>query len=134
MQRFQRACIWSTVGLFAVALVGCGEPAVPAGTVTGKVTVKGKPYTDGQVMFFSQDLGRGSNAVIDETGTFVTTIPMPVGSYAVYLDKKPAPVGEMEIAKPGPPPGIPVQYAGYHTSPLKTDVVEGENHFDVVVP
>lgn len=131
MHRSMKLSMWSMATL-GIALFGCGPAPVPTGTVTGSVSVKGKPFTDGMVVFFSPEQGMGSPAFIDAQGTFVTVTPIPIGNYSIYFDKKPAEQGG--VATPGPPDGVPAEYAALHTSPLKMEVVEGENKHDVVVP
>lgn len=111
---------------------GCLPSEAPTGTVTGSVTVKGKPLTNAMVTIFSPAIGRGTNCRIDETGGYVTPIALPLGSYAVVVEKVPPPAGE--IAVPGMPPGVPGEYGASHTTPLKVEVVAGETKYDVAIP
>lgn len=70
-------------------LAGCGE-STPMGTVKGKVTLDGEPYSDAAVVFMSMQTGQGGSTDIESDGTFALKDPLPVGTYTVYLAPKAA--------------------------------------------
>lgn len=121
-----------TLATALVSATGCEPTAAPTGTVAGKVTVKGQPLTGAMVTIFSPAIGRGTNCELDDAGSYMTETPLPLSQYSVFVEKLPAPPGEISV--PGPPPGVPGEYAASHTTPLKVDVVEGETTFDIAIP
>ena len=131
-EKLRTIAIACAAALTILPLSGCAPSEAPTGTVTGSVTVKGKPLTNAMVTIFSPAIGRGTNCRIDETGGYVTPIGLPLGSYAVVVEKVPPPPGE--IAVPGMPPGVPGEYGASHTTPLKVEVVSGETKYDVSIP
>lgn len=92
------ASTWA-IGLAAIGLSGCGEkgPTTPQATVSGSVTIDGKPIeVDSTVTFFSENEGANAGGVIDSMGNYNIKagdprIGIPVGLYKVSI-RPPSPV------------------------------------------
>jgi len=114
------------------------------GTVSGKVTYKGKPLPGGNVTFAGKD-GKSLAAAIHEDGTY-SLEKVPPGEYKVAVEteslRKAAPGGGVPPKggdKIAPPPAadapkyvaIPVKYANPETSGLTYTVKTGKQTFDI---
>jgi hypothetical protein len=99
------------------------------GTVTGKVTYKEQPVTQGMVVFYDPDQGRAGGAKLQQDGSFrVVTIDgqgLRTGTYQVAV-RPPFVEGTPHNAAPNPS-GIPARYFEFETSGLTMTVAEGEN-------
>ncbi len=128
---------WALVAaasLLSVVLVGCGGTSTPEGTVQGKVTLNGAPYTNTEVavVFLSLDSGQAGSADIQSDGTFRIETPLPVGTYTVLLGPK---VGEDTAEAPTPETNdqaVPEKYWNEASSDISIEVVEGKNE-DVTI-
>ena len=115
---------------------GCGPDSAPTGSVSGKVTHKGKPLTAGLVLFVNEELGVGASAALDSSGNY--QIPsIQTGDYQVGFGHPPAP-GPEEVEKAEkngakiviPKLDIPDKFLNPKTSGLTATVVEGDNTAD----
>jgi hypothetical protein len=123
------ALVVALLPLLFVAIAGCGG-GQPTGTVKGKVTFDGAPYTDASVIFLDMETGQAGSANIQAGGTFAIEKPLPVGTYTVYLAPKPV----EQTAEPVPvtiDETVPDKYWNEASSDIKIEVEEGEN--DVAV-
>ena len=119
------------MGLIALGgIMGCGGKSVPTGTVTGKVTLNGQPYTEADIIFLSLQTGQGSTGTLQDGGTFKLAEAIPVGTYRVYLapkagdpDAPPAPV-KIDAA-------VPDKYWSESSSDLEQEIIKGSN--DVLI-
>jgi len=149
-------------GLLLLALVstlGCGDKYQQRGTVTGKVTLDGKPVTAGTVAFITADNRTGSaqldaqgkytmkDAPVGEVTATVTSSKLNIRTSAApkgYVMKPPpgaAPVGVKSPEEVGGKPDtatypklympIPEKYAKPDTSGLKYTVNKGEQTIDI---
>jgi hypothetical protein len=124
------------VFVFAMATVlsGCGGSNANVGAVSGKVTYRGQPVTEGTVSFMNAEAGTGAEAKLGQDGTYQVETPeggLPVGTYAVsisppiYLDssdpKTPPVMVEKKVAN------IPEKYRSHYSSGLTAMVKEGSN-------
>jgi hypothetical protein len=119
--------------LLAAALVGCSsEP--PFGEVSGTVTFKGQPVTEGSITFINPNEGGTAGADIGKDGSFTVPGKVKVGEYIVFIE----PPMHMVDTSPGktppspeykPAPNIPVKYRQQGTTPFKETVKEGKNVF-----
>lgn len=68
----------------AIALVssGCGSGDGPI-DITGKVTYKGEPVTEGSVQFIEDATGRGAQVDLEPGGTYKASLPK--GEYKVVV-------------------------------------------------
>lgn len=123
----------------ALAFVtGCGESNPTTGAVTGKVTYKGKPVSNGLIQFVPQGDGNAATGEITPDGTYELTTYVKgdgarPGSYKVSVQVFPteeegAGLPGAEFAGKKPP--IPPKYNSADTSGLSADVKEGENKLD----
>jgi hypothetical protein len=117
--------------LFLTVVIGCGK-SVPTGTVRGKVTLDGQPYSNASVVLLGADTGQAGTADIQADGTFSMANPLPVGSYMAYLAPK-ASVGAAEEAAPVKiDTSVPEKYWS-EMSDIKVDVAEGENDVTIAM-
>lgn len=116
-------------------VVGCG-PKKPEATVRGAVTLEGKPLHEGGVAFFSTS-GTFGNGTLSADG-YSLIGPNKIegiapGSYTVVVMPSSAQIKSTQIdpqvqVKAS---AIPTKYSAAATSPLKVDVVSGENVIDL---
>lgn len=89
----------SAAAVLALALSGCGEPGptTQQATVSGAVTIDGKPVAmDSTITFFSDSEGANAGGVIDSIGNYNVKagdpkIGIPIGRYKVSI-RPPSPV------------------------------------------
>lgn len=144
------------VGLLVCPLVGgCGgppglEPEGPTGTVSGKVTWKGAPLTEGTITFVNPQQGLPYSASIGPDGSYALVGPfngaIPVGEYQVAVAPvQQAPSDPMALMQPMGEPGtvqpaqdvpgeIPLKYRSADMSGIKKTVVEGANDVPIDIP
>ena len=114
------------VVLLAAGAVGCRGSAVPMGTVSGTVTLKGKPLTEGIVVFHNVEMGSGATAELDASGRYTMKAALRVGQYRVAIQP---PLGAGPMA-PIPQSDIPPAYQDFETSGLTAVVNTGHNVID----
>lgn len=113
----------------SIMLMGCGGGGSeqPTGDVSGKITVAGKPLTEGSVAFQNTETGRSGASKIAADGTY--SIPdLLVGKYKVLI--LPPPMPPPMLDQKAPPPdrsGFPMNYRTEAMSDLTAEVVEGAN-------
>ena len=128
------------IGFFL--LQGCGRGGLdgPTGTVSGTITMGGKPLSDASVTFFGENNGDTATAVLGSDGTYSLKyeggFSVPAGDYRVAViagpppgEKAPDPADLMKTMKPqgmGKSP-IPAKYRDPKTSALVAVVKEGTN-------
>lgn len=91
-----------SVLLLAVVMsaAGCGKAGHPKFPVSGEVTFKGHPVTEGMITFYRADDGAYA-AVIDASGSYVMDAGLREGQYRVYIEPPP------HVMTPPPPGGPP---------------------------
>lgn len=67
-----------------IVFAGCGSKPQPTSTISGKVTLNGKPVTLGSVSFYDAAKGTGADAPIGADGSFSVT-KVPLGDYQVSV-------------------------------------------------
>jgi hypothetical protein len=119
-----------------LSLVGCGKKT-PSGEVSGHVTFKGQPVSEGRVTFESQQSGIADEALLNNDGAYAIKKPLPVGDYQVYViplivREKADPKGPV-VGVEKPALNIPDKYRRISTTDLKATVKEGKNehNFDM---
>ena len=98
-------------------------PEKPAdnATVSGTVTLNGKPVTGGNVGFFSMQFGMAGHAVLDKDGKFTLPDPIAPGDYQIYF-----------MTDNGQPLGrIPAKYMSETSSDFKVSVKESKNQLSI---
>lgn len=140
MNRMTRAVLATVVGVVSIGLSGCSsEPAT--GTLTGVVTLNGKPVETGTVSILSPVNGVPVMAGVGQGGKYVAH-GVPVGPVTLTVtDYQDAAAGSADdIKKRGagaaaePKNLFPAKYADHATSGLSTtvhDESKGETTYDV---
>jgi hypothetical protein len=136
--RTARRGLWfaAVFALTALGVIGCGKKA-DYGSVTGRVTFKGQPVTDGMVLFSSvdpPDLHVNQTARIHSDGTYSAKMSdgpgLVAGKYEVAV-KPPVVEGpNSKSAGPRTPrkyDDIPLRYRSLKSSGLSLTVEEGKN-------
>lgn len=120
--------------MFAVSFVGCAKSDRPElGTVSGTVTLDGKPLPEANIAFTPVDGGRTSMAVTDSEGKY---------ELKYTTDAKGAKIGEHHVRvstfqqggdEPDSPKGVPEKVpAKYQKSgTIKEEVTAGPNTIDI---
>lgn len=141
---------WCFAALFCV-VSGCGGTNFgPMGSVSGKLTMDGKPLDAGtQLLFMQMEKGYAGFALTDAEGNYQlkwmredkTWTEMPVGSYKILV--QPPEVknveelsademlagGDKDLAPAKPV--FPKMYQQHSTSGLVFEIKEGENKHDI---
>ena len=141
MSRLGFGCALVLCACFSL-LQGCGKGGLegPTGTVSGTVTMAGKPLSDASITFFGESNGDTATAVLGSDGTYSLKyeggFSVPAGDYRVAViagpppgEKAPDPADLMKTMKPsgmGKSP-IPAKYRDPKTSALVAVVKEGSN-------
>ncbi len=121
------------LGCVAIAS-GCGAP--PVGTVSGKVSYKDAPVSEGAVIFQNADGTVSMSANLGTDGAYTVTSAdrngLPPGEYKVAVSPSKIGSGETPLAiapgeAPPPPPAIPAKYHSIETSDLTASVKAGDN-------
>ncbi|REJ89052.1 MAG: carboxypeptidase regulatory-like domain-containing protein [Planctomycetota bacterium] len=125
-----------TLAIGTVLLLGCGEPAAPVATVSGKVTFDGAPVTNAKVQFDPTSTGMSAVAEVGSDGSYTVTEPIPVGEYAVsVMPSFETPVageeGDQDFVPPEAREDIPPKYQNPGESGLTVTLNEGENSYNV---
>jgi hypothetical protein len=137
----------AAVGVLLV-VVGLFFLGKPKGTVTGRVTFRGRPVMYGAVVLVGKD-GIAAAGRIETDGTY-TVEKAPVGEVSVgVVSKDPVYVHRVTVLKNtreqvtaaalAPPPGVdrrkwmplPQQYEDPTSSGLSTTIRKGTNEFDI---
>ena len=123
-------------GLVILLLAGCGS-SEPMGKVTGKVTFKGTPVTEGTITFENVEQGGIAAGELQSDGTYSLYCPqggLKPGDYKVAVTP---PVVEgssngrtASSASPKETKDIPKKYRDGKTSGLVASVKDGKNQFD----
>ncbi len=116
--------------ILAACVLGCSQKE-KLGAVSGKVTFKGQPLTEGLVMFSNPAKGIYMTAPLDEQGQYKVVMAkgagLPPGDYQVSVNPLvvDAPMGAGPMLPPPPAcPNIPMRYRDYKTSGLTLTVME----------
>ena len=71
---------------FLLVFIGCEEKE-PTGSITGQVTVKGSPFTEGFVGIYCREIKLNQTAVLDASGNY--RFPeVPSGEYVVLVSPR----------------------------------------------
>ena len=131
---------WLAAAFAAAALgvIGCGKKA-DYGSVSGRVTFKGQPVSEGQVVFFEPEIYVYQTARIRPDGTYSVKMSdgpgLATGKYQVAVMPPVVEGPGSKSAGPRSPrkyPDIPPRYRTPKTSQLSLTVEEGKNPpFDI---
>ena len=128
---------FGVVALIVITLLcGCNrEP--PGGIVRGKVSYQGKALDKGSIVFYPTGKAQVCHSNIQKGGTFklenqVRTERIEPGQYTAVIIADNTEIAAMKEDPLYPvQPTVPFKFASVTASPLKYDVVVGENNFDV---
>ncbi|MEL7500589.1 MAG: hypothetical protein AAFN77_23555 [Planctomycetota bacterium] len=120
--------------LILVLLAGCDDGKLQLGSVTGQVTVDGKPLPAGQIVFITDTrraFGTIKNGEIMEVTTYQAGDGVTLGKHRVAIRPK---IDESEMMKPPsqrkPDPYaklVPKKYHDAQTSELSAQIKRGQN-------
>lgn len=120
------------------AFVGCGQKEY--GSVSGKVTVQGRPVTEGTLVFSDTGWGHYMTAPINPDGTYSikatrTSGLLVDGIYTVTINP---PILEAPMGLPKAPPKtkpfpVPSKYQNLKTTDLKHEQKSASEAFDVEI-
>ena len=138
------------IGLCVLAMTvtgGCskGGYSGPIGTVTGKVTLDGKPAPQGCAVTFLSEAGHTGSAKVGADGSYtvmnVDKPEMPVGKYKVAVAQPASEMSGADYDKYMSAGGggeaktekatIPAKFQNTETSELSFDVKEGPNTINI---
>lgn len=124
-------CLLLTVSVWGV---GCGDAAIPTGSVSGTLEANGEPKGDVQLILLSLETGQGGSADVSPDGSFDFPQEIQVGNYVAYLAPKAAePSADGQPASVSMDTKIPDKYWNESTSDLSVEVKEGENKVGLVI-
>jgi hypothetical protein len=119
--------------VFLVA--GCGEPT---GTLSGTITIEGKPLNCGYVLFQASE-GSVESTEIQPDGTYsIEGLPLGSANIAINVPAPPTPGPDGVSADPPEafevdPVQIPEKYGAVETSGLTLDVTKGAQTHDIAL-
>ena len=118
--------------LCLLAAIGCGNPVA---TVTGKVTMNGKPLEFGDIGFHSDNGAVVANAKIINGGSFSigANAQLPPGNYKAVIIANETSVSKGPGAVVMPKCITPEKYGTKESTPLKVELKAGANtaNFDL---
>ena len=131
------ACYIAVLLLGCSILSGCNrEP--PGAIVRGKVIYKQAPFGEGSVVFYPSGSGQVGYANVQPDGTFQLlnakkTERIEPGQYVAVVIAGTDRIAEVTEGSPLPvqQPAVPLKFGSVTTSPLKYDVVVGENEVEL---
>lgn len=132
MKPWQWMAMLACVAVFGAPLSGCSKGDYPPlGSVTGTVTLDGKPLANATVTFQPVGPGRASTGTTDDQGwyelIYLNDVKGALVGPAVVMITT-AKSGSDDGTTPSVPERLPKQY--HSASTLKAEVVEGKNKFD----
>jgi hypothetical protein len=141
--------VWASLALLGLGLMGCGDEQMTMGTVSGVVTVGGKPLQSG-IIHFVPEAGPAASGALDEEGRYELTTAdsgdgAVVGKHRVFLTPMQDDAhlveytdADYQAGKIPPEPEshdfLPPQYLAPTTSGLTAEVVAGSNDLDFPLP
>ena len=111
-------------------VTGCSK-SEPMGTVQGRLTVNGKPFSNANLQFMSSKTGRGGTAEVQSDGTFKLSTPMEVGTYTVILTPKTLPDPDKPAPRTTADKGAPEKYWNEVTSDITAKINAGPNDIPI---
>ena len=104
-------------------------------TVAGKVTIAGEqPKDKVRISFVNSSIGQGSGANVQPDGTYSLEQPLPLAEYTDFLTKIPEATDGPATTASEVLSSVAREYRSEEKSPLKFEVKEGSNQFDVEAP
>ena len=133
--------------LLAILALGCSADIPPMSEVTGLITIQGKPLPEVAVMFLPNKIEGEkrppSSAITDSEGRYSLIYSMPNpsnagkpsrGSGAVLGSHRVVVTDYKMMNEMLPPPGrIPKKFHDEKTTPLKFEVIEGQQTINIAL-
>lgn len=129
----QSIALYCLAALMIIGLAGCGDAAVPTGTVSGTVEFSGNPYGNVQLILLSMETGNAGSAEVNSDGVFNLEDSLPVGEYVAYFAPSATPAEGEQPAPVTIDQSIPDSYWNESTSGLRVKVDEGSNKVGLVI-
>ncbi|MHB1423738.1 MAG: hypothetical protein ACYC3I_11195 [Gemmataceae bacterium] len=140
MIRQYRVGLFACLNVLALVMAGCGPSRA---TVSGKVTMHGKPVTSGIVLFVSAD-NQIATGKLDDEGRYVAP-RVPMGSVKVAVQTLRPEQVQAAVAnrsKDAPPLSsratnllfVPKKYTDPETSELTCDVKQRQQEYNIDLP
>lgn len=114
--------------VLAIATAGCGGSEVDLGTVSGIVTMDGKPLPQALVRFVPESGGRASSSVTDEEGKYNLLYTARVEGALVGPAKVTITTGDPEMSKQYPET-VPARYNEETTLQVEVEPGHNEHNF-----
>lgn len=118
-------CVALALLAASVSFPGCSQ-GPPEGSLQGRVTLKGEPFSNARVNLVNVNTGAAVAAELNPDGSF--TVPkLPVGTYVVFL--APLEVGDPDNpeAGSGQDPNVPPECYDQTQSRLRVEIKAGPN-------
>jgi hypothetical protein len=129
---WSRGRVGEVVGLSAVLFLIAGCTKVqPVGTVEGKVTLNGQPFSNARLNFLSQGTGSAGAAEIGGDGSFKVATPLKVGTYTVFLAPRTTADPDHPSTSPEIDPKVPAKCWNESTSTIRVEVKTGKNEIPI---
>lgn len=130
-----RRLISCSLAALALVVASCSHREEPsAAEVAGKVTLDGKPFTNGAVVLIGTNGSTGAD--IQSDGSYRAT-NVPLGRVRVMIAPTgaapPAATGPAGRSQPPQPPQAPTRYRSVDTSKLELYALEGSNPYDIAM-
>ena len=104
---------------------GCGEAADPVGSISGKITLKGKRYSDCKVSIYCKESALALASHVDSEGGFEIENVTP-GQYAVMVFPIPKETPEGNGPDPPDTSPIPKKFRSRDTTEVSVEVKADE--------
>ena len=128
--------IMTLIGVFSS---GCSSSGEPMGTVSGVVSLDGKPLPQGRVIFQNKTTGRPVAGNISAEGKYSVVAPLGDAAVLVVAEEPPKEIqygGNGGRARTDYVPGkslVPKKYTDPRSTPLTFGVSKGKTEFEVVL-
>lgn len=131
MSNSKLLAITTILSAILIVSIGCG-PKQQIGTVSGVVTLEGKPLSEQAkvvISFSNEATGRGNGNFLNPDGSYKVD-RLEVGNYKIGI----TPDIDLVTGPDAPPPmktAIPEKYSDPHSSGLTFTVQQGANTYDI---
>ncbi|MDW8079264.1 MAG: hypothetical protein RMJ16_10275 [Thermoguttaceae bacterium] len=113
------------VTVLALTLAGCTQ-GPPVGSLEGKLTLKGQPFSNARVNLINQKTGKALAAELAPDGSFRVE-NAEVGTYVVFLAPKTVGDPDNPAAGSGQDPNVPPECYDQGASKLRVEIKPGPN-------
>jgi hypothetical protein len=129
----RNAFLFAVICLISTA--GCGSDGPPMGTVAGKLMIGGAaPKEPIRVTFVNNSIGQGAGATVGADGSYSLEAPLPLAEYTAFVSKILGDTGGPVSTAKELLMTVPKEFRSEETSPLKFQVKEGVNEYNIEIP